>query len=313
MDRKIELNRQTNQTLEQIAQAIFKSWFVDFEPVKVKIAAKQEWAKSMTAKDGGNDEIAGANFVELAAMCAISGKTEEQLKGLDKATQQKLKATATLFPDALIESELGEIPVGWSVGSIGDIAKAKGGYAFKGNSFVDEGNPVVKIKNITGDGRVDLVSTVCIDDAQAKMAERFKLNDGDLLMAMTGATVAKIGFVVTAGKSVYLNQRVAKFESEKFGSKISWFLFCCFQRDSIFEAVVGAAHGSAQPNISSTGIESTGLVLPSDSLIEFFCKHTDSLFKKWLSNINENSILEENREALLPRLLSGELALVKAA
>ena len=290
IDDKLILNSQTNQTLEQIAQAIFKSWFVDFEPVKAKIQAKQN-----------------CQDPERAAMCAISGKSLEELEQLNPETQQQLKTTAALFPDALVESELGEIPEGWCVGSIGDVAKAKGGYAFKGNSFVEEGNPVVKIKNITGDGRVDLTGAVCIDDEQAQGAERFKLNDGDLLMAMTGATVAKIGFVATAGKAVYLNQRVAKFESEKFGSKISWFLYCCFQRQSIFDSVVGAAQGSAQPNISSTGIESTKLVLSSDDLIVAFCEHADSLFKKWLSNINENSMLEENRDILLPKLLSGEL------
>ena len=100
IDKKIELNRQTNQTIEQIAQAIFKSWFVDFEPVKAKIKAMQ---------NGQNPE--------LAAMCAISGKTEEQLKRLDKEVLQQLRTTTDLFLDAFVESELSEIPEGWSVGN----------------------------------------------------------------------------------------------------------------------------------------------------------------------------------------------------
>lgn len=104
LDKKIELNRQTNQTLEQIAQAIFKNWFVDFEPVKAKIAAKQN-----------------SQNPEVAAMCAISGKAEDQLKGLDEASLQQLKTTANLFPDALVESELGEIPEGWVSDSLGTI------------------------------------------------------------------------------------------------------------------------------------------------------------------------------------------------
>ncbi|RLA40310.1 MAG: hypothetical protein DRR06_17645 [Gammaproteobacteria bacterium] len=97
LDEKIELNRQTNQTLEQIAQAIFKSWFVDFEPTRAKIAAKQEWdKKSLTAENtknmrtahgaaaGGNDtalsnEQAKAIFVERATMAAISGKSLKEL------------------------------------------------------------------------------------------------------------------------------------------------------------------------------------------------------------------------------------------
>jgi type I restriction enzyme S subunit len=289
---KIQLNRETNQTLEQVAQAIFKCWFVEFEPTRAKIAAKLN----------GQDP-------ERAAMAAISGKSIEELEQLSPDTQQQLRTTAALFPDKLVDSELGEIPEGWDVGNIGSIVNAKGGYAFKGNSFVEEGNPVVKIKNITGDGRVDLKSTVCIDDEQAKKAERFKLSDGDLLMAMTGATVGKIGFVVTEGKSIYLNQRVAKFESEKFGKQISWFLYCCLQRDSIFDSVVGAAYGSAQPNISSSVIESIEFVVPHHDLIFNFCEFAESLFNKWISNINENSLLEESRDSLLPKLLSGELAM----
>ena len=291
LEEKIELNRQTNQTLEQIAQALFKSWFVDFEPTRAKIAAKQN----------GQDP-------QRAAMVAISGKSLAELDQLSAAQQAQLNTTAALFPDTLVDSELGEIPEGWEVGSIGDIASAKGGYAFKGKSFIDTGNPVVKIKNITGDGRVDLANCQCIDNEQAKNAKRFKLNDGNLLMAMTGATVAKIGLVVTGDKAAYLNQRVAKFESEKFGSKISWFLYCCFQRDNIFESVVGAAQGSAQPNISSSGIESVELILARSELIKLFCNSVDSLFNRWISNINQNSNLEQLRDSLLPKLLSGELA-----
>ncbi len=120
---KIELNRQINQTLEQIAQAIFKSWFVDFEPVKAKIQAKQN----------GQDP-------ERAAMRAISGKTDEELDQLSKehdaqgsasvaggrtpgATWQQLTTTAALFPDELEDSELGEIPKGWDVKKIEECIK----------------------------------------------------------------------------------------------------------------------------------------------------------------------------------------------
>lgn len=292
ISQKIKLNRQTNQTLEDIAQAIFKSWFINFDPTRAKIRAKEN----------GQDP-------ELAAMAAIAGKEVDKLEALSSDQLEKLKSTAELFPDRFEDSELGEIPEGWSIGSVGDIALAKGGYAFKGKSFVDEGHPVVKIKNITGDGRVDLTGAVCINDEQASSSKRFKLNDGDLLMAMTGATVGKIGFVTTGGKAVYLNQRVAKFESEKFGRKISWFLFCCFGRSSIFDSVVGAAQGSAQPNISSSGIEATQLVMPSHELIEEFSNKCDSLFRKWLCNIDENAGLEQLRDTILPKLLSGELDL----
>ena len=234
IDNKIRLNNKINQTLESIAQAIFKSWFIDFDPVRAKIAAKQE----------GKD-------AELAAMCVISGKSEEELKQMAEDDFAELQATAALFPDELVESELGDVPKGWEVGCVEDIATAKGGYAFKGSQFVEKGYPVIKIKNITSDGKVDIQGTQCIDEKTARNAAKFMLHDCDLVMAMTGATVGKIGLVNTHGKSIYLNQRVAKFESEKFGGKISYFLFCLFNRKEYFEQIVGTAQGSAQPNISS--------------------------------------------------------------
>lgn len=133
IDDKIELNRQTNQTLEHIAQAIFKSWFVDFEPTRAKIAARQAYHNLTPAEKTGVSE---QHYIERAAICAISGKTPEQLDAhgranaagagsagaadqLNPETQQQLKTTAVLFPDALVESELGEIPEGWEVKSLG--------------------------------------------------------------------------------------------------------------------------------------------------------------------------------------------------
>jgi type I restriction enzyme S subunit len=104
LDQKIHLNNQINQTLESIAQAIFKSWFIDFDPVRAKIKAKQE----------GKDS-------ELAAMCAISGKSETELEQMSKDDFAELQATAALFPDELVESELGKVPKGWSVSKVEDI------------------------------------------------------------------------------------------------------------------------------------------------------------------------------------------------
>jgi type I restriction enzyme S subunit len=301
-DDKIALNTQTNQTLEAIAQAIFKSWFVDFEPVKAKIAASEA---------GGTAEEA-----ERAAIGAISGKDEAALTQLQ--TEQpdvyaELAQTAALFPSSMQDSELGEIPEGWKVGSIGDIAKAKGGYAFKSNQFIEIGSPVVKIKNITGSGTVDISDCQCISDKDAKSAERFQLFDGDLVMAMTGATVGKIGLMNTHGRSAYLNQRVAKFESNAFGPEVSCFLFCVFNRSEVFDAVVGAAQGSAQPNISSSVIESTRLVAPSERLVKQFINSVQPLFYRWLKNNDESLTLALSRDNLLPKLLSGEIDLSQAA
>lgn len=104
LDKKIDLNRRINQILEAMTQAIFKSWFVDFDPVKAKIAAKQE----------GRDP-------QRAAMSAISGKPDAELDALPPDQYDQLAATAALFPDEMEESELGDIPRGWSASPFGSL------------------------------------------------------------------------------------------------------------------------------------------------------------------------------------------------
>ncbi len=136
LDDKIHLNNQINQTLESIAQAIFKSWFIDFDPVRAKIAAKQE----------GKDP-------ELAAMCAISGKNEEELQQMTEDDLAELRATASLFPDELVESELGEVPKGWDYKKLKDLCRVINGRAYKNTEFKEEGIPIVRIQNLTGGGK----------------------------------------------------------------------------------------------------------------------------------------------------------------
>ncbi|MEH6688019.1 MAG: restriction endonuclease subunit S [Halopseudomonas sabulinigri] len=107
---KIQLNHQIIQTLEQMAQSIFRSWFVDFEPTKAKISA-------CDADGSGNDAL-------LAAIQAISGKNRAQLASLHTEQPEhyaELRAAAELFPAAMQVTELGEIPEGWGVKPIGEI------------------------------------------------------------------------------------------------------------------------------------------------------------------------------------------------
>lgn len=296
LDDKIQLNQQINQTLEQMAQAIFKSWFVDFEPVKAKVAALEA---------GGSEDDA-----LLAAMQVISGKDPQQFTQLQTENPEHyttLRATAELFPAVMQESELGEIPDGWEAGDIGKVTTAKGGYAFKGKDFIDIGNPVIKIKNINYSGVVNTLDTQCIDNQIAKTASRFKLSDGDILMAMTGATVGKSGIYVSDGRDSYVNQRVAKFESKINVLEPCWFTYNLINKETIFEQIVGAAQGSAQPNISSKGIEQVQTVVPDTALIQKYQNVVAPFYKKWISNSKENLQLSMLRDTLLPKLLSAEL------
>ncbi|GAB3544793.1 restriction endonuclease subunit S [Spirosoma fluminis] len=136
LDDKIELNRQINQTLEAMAQALFKSWFVDFEPVKAKIAAIET----------GEDPT-------RAAMRTISGKTDEELdafKAADLDAYSQLHATASLFPDELEESELGHVPKGWEVGKLEDLLVLQRGFDLPSQEREDGVYPIIAASGPSG-------------------------------------------------------------------------------------------------------------------------------------------------------------------
>ena len=96
LDDKIELNRRMNETLEEMARALFKSWFVDFEPIRAKIAGKSP---------------------DFGPICDIMTEKDPELP----------KRIADLFPDRLVESELGEIPEGWEIGVLDDAIELLSG------------------------------------------------------------------------------------------------------------------------------------------------------------------------------------------
>lgn len=140
LDDKNELNRQINQILEAMAQALFKSWFVDFDPVKAKIAAKAE----------GHDPL-------RAAMSAISGRTDADLDKLPPEQYEQLAATAVLFPEEMEASELGEIPKGWKVQRVGKVIELVYGKALKSTDRQEGTVPVYGSGGITGYHNTPLV------------------------------------------------------------------------------------------------------------------------------------------------------------
>ena len=285
--KKIELNRQMNATLEGMAQALFKSWFVDFDPVI-------------------DNALAAGNPIPDAL--AARAEIRRQLLADGRANREAAKPFPATFH---FTEELGWIPEGWEVRSIGTIAKAAGGYAFKSKVFRESGYPVVKIKNIVGNGTVSLSDTQCIGIEDAHMAEKFSLEDGNLLMAMTGATVGKIGLVVNENQPAYLNQRVAKLEGRNI-ENLSPFLFCFFREQSNFAQIVGLASGSAQPNISASGIESIPCAIPDNDQHTVFTGLVEPHFEKWISNHRLFVNLANLRDTLLPKLISGELRIPDA-
>lgn len=198
------------------------------------------------------------------------------------------------------------VPDGWEESTLGSLASVQSGYAFKSKDWLDAGNPVIKIKNITGDGTVDIADCQCVDDNVAEKAQKFKLEEGDFLIAMTGATVGKVGIMPRSNQPYYLNQRVGKFEF--VGETSREFVFCLANTKHFRNQIENLAGGAAQPNISGKQIESIKVLRPSDKLLSFFSEQTHNLFEQRQLLVESNKKLAQARDLLLPKLMSGELS-----
>ena len=273
---KIELNRQTNQTLEQIAQAIFKSWFVDFEPTRAKIAAKEN----------GQDP-------ERAAMCAISGKSLDELEQLGSEQIEKLQTTAALFPDALVESELGDIPEGWRFKKLKDICRVLNGRAYKNSEFKTEGTPIVRIQNLSKAGKT------VYSDLDLPLDKL--IHKEDFIYAWS----ATFGPHIWRGpKSIY-HYHIWKMDVDE--TVISrYFLYLSMFRKT--EQMKSGATGSIFTHLTKGIMESQDILIASHELNMLFKKYLEEQFLKISALENESNELKAIRNTLLPKLLSGELS-----
>ncbi|QKJ26539.1 type I restriction/modification system, specificity subunit [Aliarcobacter cibarius] len=268
LDEKIELNRKMNQTLEEMAQTIFKSWFVDFDPVHAKANCESE-----------------AELENIAKELGIS------------------KEILDLFPSEFIESEMGMIPKGWEATELSQICKIQSGYAFKSAWWQDTGVKVIKIKNIDGN-RVNTLDCECVSEEIATKNSNFKLSSGDFLIAMTGATVGKVGVIYTSDEEYLLNQRVGRFQPIKYYDE---YVKIFASSSKFFESIQGQAQGSAQPNISAREIETVKIIKPNNEIMKVFSSLLNPFFSKILEHQGEIQTLEKTRDTLLPKLLSGEI------
>ena len=147
----------------------------------------------------------------------------------------------------------------WPMVNIGEVCRVLPGFAFKSGYFAEHGIPVVKIASIRDDLTVDTSSAQCLPESVlTEQMKRFFLKDGDIVLAMTGATVGKIGRVRT-NEPLLLNQRVAKIEPIQANSDYIW---CVLSAKRYRDRFYNLAGGAAQPNLSGSQIEGTKIPLP---------------------------------------------------
>jgi len=207
-----------------------------------------------------------------------------------------------------IASSFGDIPQGWKLGKLADICHIIPGYAFKSKDWQGDGVPVIKIKNIQQDNTIDTDSVDFVsEDVFQATHSKFLLGNGDILIAMTGATAGKLGKLRTKQRFL-LNQRVAKIIPDDVYRAFIW---CAISTDESKDRFFRLADGAAQPNMSGSQIEDVEIILPTRDLAEAFSRIAEPILNQ--SDILYLKIqnLRQTRDFLLPRLLSGQVELAE--
>lgn len=279
---KIDANRRINQTLESMAQAIFQSWFVDFDPVKAKIAAKAE----------GRDPL-------RAAMTAISGKADAELGALPPDQYEHIAVSAALFPDEMEASELGEIPEGWGVKSVADVAEFG-----IGKVHVSALNKDIYIST---ENMLENRGGVCRAASTPSVATVPCFKTGQILVSNIRPYFKKIWIAhFDGGRS----PDVLAFEP--MVSQSTEFLYNLMYQDAFFEFMTRTAKGAKMPRGDKDAIMGWKFPCPDEALMVCFSEKVRPYYEYINSLKFENDSLAELRDTLLPKLLSGELSVVDA-
>ena len=259
IDDKIELNRRMNQTLETIARALFKSWFVDFDPVRAKA------------------------------------------EGRDTGLPEHL---ADLFPDRFVDSELGEIPEGWTEGALEDLA------VLNPESWSKKAHPCdvdyVDLSN-TKNGVVEQTQEFEWDSAPSRARRVLRKNDTIMGTVRPGnrsyAFIASDGLTGSTGFAVLRPKEVFN----------RYFIYSVAVSEANIERLAHLADGAAYPAVRPEAVSSTECVIPNRNVLKAFDDLVDPLRVACASNEQSSGTLSGLREALLPKLLSGKLSAMEAA
>lgn len=258
LDDKIELNRRMNETLEAMARAIFKSWFVDFDPAHAKAEGRQPF-------------------------------------GMDAAT-------AALFSDSFQDSSLGKIPKGWRVYPVGEVVEVGGGST---PSTKEPGYWDGQIHWATPKDLSVLHSPVLLDterritEAGLEQIGSRVYPKGTLLLSSR----APIGYLAISEKAVAVNQgmiAVACGPNPSNHSMLHW-------TRTNMEIIESRASGTTFQEISKCNFRSIPVTIPADEVMKAFTERVEPLHRRMVNNLRVSRTLAAVRDALLPKLISGEI------
>ena len=191
-------------------------------------------------------------------------------------------------------------------GTIGDYCAVKSGFAFKSAWWQDEGTKVIRIGDIE-QGCLNLETCAHVATDKIEVAKDFIVQGGDLVIAMTGATIGKFSMIPKTQEPILVNQRVGKFFLGNNPLEKVPFIYCTLKQEEVITEFINRGQGSAQPNISTGDILSIPCWIPSKNEIDNFNKTSQPMFETIISNQEENRKLSDLRDSLLPKLMNGEI------
>ncbi|MCI5162682.1 MAG: restriction endonuclease subunit S [Candidatus Electrothrix sp. AX5] len=285
LDDKIQLNRRMNTTLEAMTQALFKSWFVDFDPVIDKA-------------------LAAGNPIPKPLH-----KRAEARKALGDKRKPLPADVAQYFPDRFVfKEEMGWVPEGWEESTIGDEVETVGGGtpSTKDPTFWEGGvHPFCTPKDMSALDSIVLMDTIRhLTDAGVKKISSGQLPKDVVLMSSR----APIGYLAISDVPVSVNQGIiAILPNQKYGS-IYLLLWVHFNMGAIKDR----ANGSTFLEISKKNFRPISFLVPAQELTDFFNEQVKGIYNKMLLLSEETRALSTLRNTLLPKLLSGQLRIPDA-
>lgn len=261
VDDKIELNRRMNETLEAMARAIFKSWFVDFDPVRTKAEGRQPF-------------------------------------GMDAAT-------AALFPSSLQDSSLGKIPKGWRASRIGDVvATLLGGTPSRAEPSYWGGEIPWINSGKANEFRIiepsEFITRTGLDSSATKL-----LPSRTTVIAITGATLGQVSLTEI---ETCANQSIVGV----IGNDVLPSEFLYFWVKNEIDDLLAWQTGGAQQHINKNNVNDLQVLVPSEPVMLSFLRQSRPMFDRIRQACLESRTLAVIRDALLPKLISGEIRVTDA-
>jgi len=287
LDNKIQLNYQTNQTLEQMAQALFKSWFVDFDPVI-------------------DNALAAGNPIPEPLLQRAAIRKAQGENGNSEPSAGLSKELCGLFPSEFEHSEeLGWVPKGWEVDQLKKHIQILNGFAFKSKDYTKEGTFVLRTKNFKNGITQKLNDDVHLPSAFLSTHKAYLSKPYDYHLVMVGNSLGNRGIIFPQQLPALRNQNMWCFRT-KDETVISQVYVKCLL-DSIVNKSLGLASGSAREFFRKGDFGDQSICIGSQGAQSTFQKVCFSYIQQQGILNFQISMLTKLRDTLLPKLISGEL------